>query len=246
MVGSLQYLIKSPASNGGGHVQGAAFGGTGQTTYSKGNILVASSASILSKLSVGPDGSSPIADSGTAVGIRWGGGVTGLGASGSVVTIKNTTAESSLFSVVVPGSTLGTNGTVKGTAFITNLGRGGSTDNVTIRAIYGNTVLASTNISMVSIDSSSTLGTISNTIISRGSASLQRGILEVNWRRPKLVIAAATNSSIIAAYDFVVGSGTEDSSAAKPMGITTQFASNGVSDDLFIESSGYTTERITS
>ncbi len=46
VVGSLQYLIKSPASNGGGHVQGAAFGGTGQTTFTKGNLLVAQSASV--------------------------------------------------------------------------------------------------------------------------------------------------------------------------------------------------------
>src|ERR1700759_1269465 len=53
IVGSLQYLIKSPASNGGGHVQTAATGGTGQTSFNKGDTFVAQSSSVISKLAVG-------------------------------------------------------------------------------------------------------------------------------------------------------------------------------------------------
>ncbi len=71
VVGSLQYIIKSPASEGGGHVQGAAFGGTGQTTFMKGDILVAQSASVLSKLAAGANGTILSADSNQASGIKW-------------------------------------------------------------------------------------------------------------------------------------------------------------------------------
>lgn len=73
VVGSFQYLVKSPASNGGGHVQTPGTGGTGQTTYSKGDVLVAQSAAVISKLAItATDGLALVADSTQAVGIKWG------------------------------------------------------------------------------------------------------------------------------------------------------------------------------
>ena len=72
VVGSYEYLIKSPASNGGGHVQSANKGGTGQTSFNKGDILVAQSSSVLSKLAVGPDGAVLKSNSSVASGIQWG------------------------------------------------------------------------------------------------------------------------------------------------------------------------------
>lgn len=72
VVGTLQYLIKSPASNGGGHVQTAIKGGTGQTTFTKGDIFVAQSSSVLSKLAIGADGTALIADSAQATGLKYG------------------------------------------------------------------------------------------------------------------------------------------------------------------------------
>lgn len=71
-VGTLIYDIRSPQSNGGGHVQTAVKGGTGQTSFTKGDILVAQSASVLSKLAIGTDGQSLVADSTTNTGIKWG------------------------------------------------------------------------------------------------------------------------------------------------------------------------------
>lgn len=56
VVGTLSYDVRSPASPGGGHVQSANKGGTGQTTYTKGDILVAQSSSVLSKLAIGSEG----------------------------------------------------------------------------------------------------------------------------------------------------------------------------------------------
>ena len=72
-VGTLVYDIRATASDGGGHVQGANKGGTGQTAYTKGDILAASSASVLSKLAVGTNDQALVADSAQAAGVKWSG-----------------------------------------------------------------------------------------------------------------------------------------------------------------------------
>jgi len=69
--GTLIYDIRAAASNGGGHVQTANKGGTGQTSYSKGDLLVASSSSVLSKLTVGTDAYVLTADSSQNTGVKW-------------------------------------------------------------------------------------------------------------------------------------------------------------------------------
>lgn len=69
-VGTLMYDIRSPDSNGGGHVQSAVKGGTGQTTFTKGDILVATNPSLLSKLAAGPDGTVIQYNSSTASGLQ--------------------------------------------------------------------------------------------------------------------------------------------------------------------------------
>ena len=70
-VGTLFYDVRGAGSNGGGHVQTANKGGTGQTSYTKGDILVATSSSVLAKLGVGTNGQVPTADSDAAAGISW-------------------------------------------------------------------------------------------------------------------------------------------------------------------------------
>ncbi len=70
--GSLVYDVRSPLSNGGGHVQTANKGGTGYTSYTKGDLLVAQSASVLAKLAVGADNTVLVADSAQATGVKWG------------------------------------------------------------------------------------------------------------------------------------------------------------------------------
>lgn len=69
---SLDYKVSNPLSDGGGHIQTANKGGTGQTSFTKGDILVASSASVLSKLAVGADSTILVADSSQSTGIKWG------------------------------------------------------------------------------------------------------------------------------------------------------------------------------
>ncbi len=69
--GTLVYDIRSSNSNGGGHVQTANLGGTGQTTFNKGDVLVGQSSSVLTKLAVGTDGLVLTADSNQATGVSW-------------------------------------------------------------------------------------------------------------------------------------------------------------------------------
>lgn len=71
VVGTLMYDIRGAGSNGGGHVQTANKGGTGQTAYTKGDVLVATSSSVLTKLAVGVDGNVLAADSTTATGLAY-------------------------------------------------------------------------------------------------------------------------------------------------------------------------------
>jgi len=74
-IGTLMYDVRSPDSGGGGHVQTANKGGTGQTTYTKGDLLVANSNSVLTKLAIGIDGQTLFANSSTASGVQWSNGV---------------------------------------------------------------------------------------------------------------------------------------------------------------------------
>lgn len=68
---SLDYIVKNPSSDGGGHVQTAAKGGTGQTTYTKGDLLVARNSTTLDKLAVGSDNQVLTADSSQTDGVKW-------------------------------------------------------------------------------------------------------------------------------------------------------------------------------
>lgn len=71
-IGTIIGDLRNPLSAGGGHVQTAVTGGTGQTTYTKGDLLAASSSSVLTKLAVGLDGAVLKANSSVATGVQWG------------------------------------------------------------------------------------------------------------------------------------------------------------------------------
>lgn len=73
---SLDYIVKNSSSDGGGHVQTAAKGGTGQTSYTKGDLLVARNSTTLDKLAVGADGQALVADSSQTSGLKWGSALT--------------------------------------------------------------------------------------------------------------------------------------------------------------------------
>jgi hypothetical protein len=64
--------LRNTTSAGGGHVQTAVKGGTGQTTFTKGDILAAQSASVIGKLGIGANDTVLIADSAANLGVKWG------------------------------------------------------------------------------------------------------------------------------------------------------------------------------
>jgi len=76
--GTLLYDIRSSDSDGGGHIQTANKGGTGQTTFTKGDLLVAQSTSVLTKIAVGDNGTVLKANPSTASGVEWTSGLANI------------------------------------------------------------------------------------------------------------------------------------------------------------------------
>ena len=70
VITSIDYLVKNPLSGGGGHIQTPQFGGTGQTMYNKGDILVGQSSSVLGKQAAGTNGYAVIYDSTQTTGLN--------------------------------------------------------------------------------------------------------------------------------------------------------------------------------
>lgn len=222
-VGTLIYDVRSPDSGGGGHVQTAVKGGTGQTTFIKGDILVAQSASVLSKLAVGVDGQALVANSSMTSGVNWAtAGIKQVNVASVITFIYNATSvlQTSLISAIIPGSTLGTSGVIRATAYVNRYtgGVGGPTS-VLVSAHYGGNTIAS-----VMIRSATTTaglppirGKIEYSLFANNSNSLQRGILNVNLFAERT--DPVTGSIVgITAYDMSTSS--VESSANQSFGIT--------------------------
>lgn len=175
--GTLIYNIRAAASDGGGHVQTANRGGTGQTAYSQGDILVATSASALTRLAVGVDNQTLQANSSVASGINW------VASPSAKLYVNNVTTNltsaigvaTNVISTSILGSTLGTNNAVRATIFIhpwradTN-----ATSVVAVFRYAGNPVAS---VSLITTGAGSIFGTIRHTMIA-STVSVQKHILE--------------------------------------------------------------------
>ncbi|MBS4000736.1 MAG: hypothetical protein KGZ71_09680 [Desulfobulbaceae bacterium] len=85
-----------------------AKGGTNQTSYTKGDILAASSSSVLTKLGVGANDTVLMADSAQSTGMKWGTPAGGAGITVYSVTTadaENTASEIDVISFTVPANT---------------------------------------------------------------------------------------------------------------------------------------------
>lgn len=235
-IGTIIGDLRNPASDGGGHVQSAVKGGTGQTTFAKGDILVAQSASVLSKLAVGTDSQSLVADSSVASGIRWGTpGGTKIAANASVITILNNAAETSVISATVPGSTLGTSNVVRTSLYVNEFASDGNAGTLTIRGIYAGNVVASVVLAPSGTTFSSMFGKIEFTMVGNGATNAQRGNLLVDFA--KNAIVPPTQTSIAVVRSFSTGTSSVESSGNQSFGVTAKWGSAAVNNKFEVNQS---------
>lgn len=147
-----QPLLSGGASADGAYGNlGAAAGGTSQTSYTKGDILVASGATTLNKQAVGTNGYTIIADSSQTNGLKWapasgGGGTVGkniiVNGDFELGSASNWTASGGSLADATSGTEL-LDGAVSATWDSGSAGQTLSSDSVTIpKGLYGNNGLA--------------------------------------------------------------------------------------------------------
>lgn len=244
IVGTLLYDIRGAGSNGGGHVQTANKGGTGQTAYTKGNILVATSSSVLTKLAVGNDAQVLTANSSVAAGVQWSTPGTAFSNKIAISTTQQTFGSSvaanlqtSIFSVAIPGSTLGVSNGVKATVFVNslsaNLAQAGS---VVLAFKYGANTVSSV---AMGGTSGSNPGKLEYFLLADNSSVLQRGnaYTQIGMRFNSQGVAW---SSVISAYQ--TGTSSINSSGNQNFEVSVRFQDNSPSNALAID--GYVIEKI--
>lgn len=222
VVGSLEYLIKSPASDGGGHVQSAVKGGTGQITFTKGNLLVATNATTLTKLAVGSEGEVLRVTGGAATGVSWSSVVANKVAvkTTSVAYGVSTTSTAVLFSASILGSTLGTNNAIKFTGAIRNFS-GGAGGFVVTAHYGGNSVLTVAPVSAGSIIGAR--GTLQGIIAGNGAITSQVGYMTWNTSREAMTGQGPGVGELQPFLATAYGSSSINSSANQDLIIYGQF-----------------------
>lgn len=232
-VGTLIYDVRSPGSNGGGHVQSANKGGTGQTSYSKGDLLIASSGSVLSKLSIGTDGQIIQANSSTFTGINWvNTSSPKLYTSSSVINAGS--ASASFLSLALPASTLGTVNAVRTTAHVSWSDSNNGSSIVAAVQFGGNALGSVAAIQAFGNSNLNGYGTIRHTMIAN-SATSQSHFLDFEVKYIPQVTGIGASEAQIITPGSVVGmalttlrsSGTSsvNSSQTQTLGITARMTS---------------------
>lgn len=233
-IGTLMYDVRSPDSNGGGHIQTANKGGTGQTMYTKGDLLVASSSSVIAKLSIGTDGYVLTADSAQAAGVKWG-SPTGARLAGSGSVMGFSAGTTSYISTTVPGSTLGIGNTVRTTSYI-RYSRVNNGASIVATAFYGGNAVSSVRV-VPTIGNDvlqSVVGTLTHQVFGGSSSSVQSHVLMADF-------CVLPNSSVFGLGNFTA-SGTTSVAGDAPQTLHIQMAVQPNSSN--IDSLGYVVEKI--
>lgn len=223
-LGTLIGDLRSPASNGGGHIQTANKGGTGQTVFTKGDILVATNSSTLSKLAVGTDGQAVIADSSQGLGIRYGNVVSNkitVRTSVTAFTGGAASVANVLFVSSIAGSILGSNNAIRFTGVLDTLLFSGS-NSLNIDLQYGGKSVAG--IQLTATGASNLRGTVEGMIVANGSTGDQKGYIVLKAGNG-LVGGGAGNASVI--QGFASGASSVNSSANQDLFINASIDNNG-------------------
>ncbi len=203
--------IRNPSSDGGGHVQSAEKGGTGQTAFTKGDVLVGQSSSVISKLAVGPDGSFLKADSSKATGLTYS-PAAGLVTSSLIAATFLKNSETSIISTTIGGSVLGTANALRATVYWTLARFTAASHNITAKLQYGGQAIGSViAVSKAAIEASSVLGRTDAMLINNGAANAQRAVIDMRIPQSSvlneltLTAPSYTTSSVESSVDQTFG-----------------------------------------
>lgn len=228
VLGTIIGDLRSPASNGGGHVQSANTGGTGQTTFSPGDMLVAQSASSIGRLQVGSVfGQVLTATPGINSGVSWGGvpnTVIALNSSSVVLTGYQASVATVLFASSIAGGTLSTGGTaIRYKGYISNYTYINALPNITVTVNYGNNVVSQAVVSVMSVGALNSQpnmsGFIEGTIFGNVS-SVQTGVLDVALNQNGFY--PFNSSSYVGGYAFSTGTSSINATTIQNIVITGQ------------------------
>lgn len=139
----------------------------------------------------------------------------------AAVTASNTNVETTLLTVSVPGGTLGTNNGIRGKLAVTLANTSGSADNLSFRIKYGSTTIATVTVvtTTVSLNTLSE-GYIDFLLLANAATNAQKGSLVLNIGSGIQYVAAGTQLVL----QGQLGTAAEDSTAAKTLAITAQWA----------------------
>lgn len=177
--GTLMYDIRAAASDGGGHVQATNKGGTGQTSYTKGDTLIGSSSSVLTKLAVGSNNQVLMADSAQATGVKW----ATLGSSNTTVVIDNTATnyvnatadDTTWYSESIPGSTLGATGGIMTKIFFRAIATANTYSPITFRLKYGSNTMVTSSMAGAAFNVGTLYGYVESLITANAATNSQIG-----------------------------------------------------------------------
>lgn len=216
--GTLIYDVRSPSSPGGGHIQGAVYGGTGQTTFNQGDIFVAQNSSTISKLAIGSQGQVLGVNSGSPVGISWSSVVANkIAITTTSVKYAIDTNSNIIFSASILGSTLGTNNAIRFTGRIPVLA---AFTDITFIANYGNNV-ASSVVVLLPNPITSIRGELTGIIFSNGDTSQQISHMTFNGAQLRNILPLG---SVLYATSTHPTTSSVNSSAYQDFNIQAKFA----------------------
>ena len=227
-VGTLLYDIKAPGSDGGGHVQTANKGGTGQTSFNKGDILVAQSSSVLTKLAVGSAGEVLGVNPDASTGVSWSSVLANKVAvnTGSVAAYFTSSVTTVLFATSVLGSVVGTSNAIRFKGYLSNLSIPG-VSGITFVANYGVNSVASSSFRLASSLLGAT-GYIEGIVAGNGQSS-QIGLLTISG-------SALVGSGVFNPQQYICGNiqgkSSVNSFAPQDLVITSRFNDDNLHNSI--------------
>lgn len=233
--GTLMYDIRSANSNGGGHVQTANKGGTGQTSYSKGDLLVAQSNSVLSKLSASSTAGEVLTvDANAPLGVKWSGVAQNkVDVNTSFIGVDSGPAsvQTVLFATSVLGSVLGVNNAIRYEGILQRFGIDNNT-NIVFRTTYGENIVSSVRVTSGGGGSSIMGATarISGYVAANQSSVAQVGYLSFDVGSNTL--NANSDDDGVSGQGQAFGTSSVNSSGDQSLVITAQYSSGNVQNSI--------------